>query len=117
MISPLLTGQKVGKKHYNARGWVLHHNSDLWRGAAPINFSNNGIWPTGGAWLCQHLWWRYEFTGDIQFLRERAYPILRKAACFFLDILAEDSERGWLISPLSNSPELGSLVLGPTMDH
>ena len=49
-------------------GWVLHHNTDLWRGAAPINASNHGIWPTGGAWLCQHLWWHYVFTGDEGFL-------------------------------------------------
>jgi alpha-L-fucosidase 2 len=111
------TGRDVAKTHYDARGWVLHHNTDLWRGTAPINASNHGIWPTGGAWLCQHLWWRYAFTGDEAFLRERAYPILREAALFFVDILAEDKETGWLISPLSNSPENGGLVPGPTMDH
>jgi alpha-L-fucosidase 2 len=71
----------------------------------------------GGAWLCQHLWWRYAFTGDEVFLRERAYPILREAALFFVDTLIEDPETGWLISPLSNSPENGGLVPGPTMDH
>jgi alpha-L-fucosidase 2 len=96
---------------------VLHHNTDLWRGAAPINASNHGIWPVGGAWLCQHLWWRYAFTGDKAFLRERAYPTLREAALFFVDTLAEDPETGWLISPTSNSPENGGLVPGPTMDH
>lgn len=111
------TGRSVAQAHYGARGWILHHNTDLWRGAAPINHSNHGIWPTGGAWLCQHLWWRYAFTGDVAFLRERAYPILREAALFFADTLAEDAETGWLISPLSNSPENGGLVAGPTMDH
>jgi len=113
----MVTGRNVARTHYGARGWVLHHNTDLWRGAAPINASNHGIWPVGGAWLCQHLWWRYAFTGGERFLRERAYPILREAALFFVDTLAEDPETGWLISPMSNSPENGGLVPGPTMDH
>ncbi len=112
-----ITGRRVAQAHYGARGWVFHHNADLWRGAAPINASNHGIWPVGGAWLCQHLWWHYAFTGDEGFLRARAYPIMREAARFFVDILAEDPETGWLISPLSNSPENGGLVPGPTMDH
>ncbi len=112
-----ISGRSVARTHYDARGWVFHHNADLWRGAAPINASNHGIWPTGGAWLCQHLWWHYAFTGDQQFLRERAYPIMREAALFFVDILVEDTETGWLISPLSNSPENGGLSPGPTMDH
>jgi alpha-L-fucosidase 2 len=111
------TGAKVAGEHYAARGWVLHHNTDLWRGAAPINNSNHGIWPTGGAWLTQHLWWHYEFGGDRTFLRDRAYPLLRGASLFFLDHLVEDPRTGLLISGPSNSPELGGLVMGPTMDH
>ncbi len=111
-----MSGALTAQQHYGARGWVLHHNADLWRGSAPINASNHGIWPTGGAWLCQHLWWRYEFTGDRSFL-SRAYPILKGASLFFVDVLREDRATGWLISPLSNSPELGGLVAGPTMDH
>lgn len=111
------TGHRVAQEHYGARGWVLHHNTDLWRGAAPINAANHGIWPTGGAWLCQHLWWHYVFTGDERFLAERAYPLMREAALFFVDTLVEDPQTGWLISPLSNSPENGGLVPGPTMDH
>ena len=110
-------GARVAAEHYGARGWVLHHNTDLWRGAAPINASDHGIWPSGGAWLCQHLWWHYQFTGDEGFLRERAYPLLRGACLFWLDHLTEDPDTRWLISPLSNSPELGGLVPGPTMDH
>ncbi|MCU0915165.1 MAG: glycoside hydrolase family 95 protein, partial [Planctomycetes bacterium] len=55
------SGRSTAQKHYNAPGWVLHHNFDLWRGTAPINASNHGIWPTGGAWLCQHLWWHYVY--------------------------------------------------------
>ena len=111
------TGSRVASEHYGARGWVLHHNTDLWRGAAPINASDHGIWPSGGAWLCQHLWWHYQFTGDRAFLRDRAYPMLRGACLFWLDVLTEDPSSHWLVSPLSNSPELGGLVPGPAMDH
>jgi len=115
----VISGARVAKTHYNAPGWVLHHNFDLWRGAAPINASNHGIWPTGGAWLTQHLWWRFEFTGDKQFLEDRAYPIMKQAATFFLHYLVEDprNDHRWLISGPSNSPEIGGLVMGPTMDH
>ncbi|MBN1509803.1 MAG: glycoside hydrolase family 95 protein [Sedimentisphaerales bacterium] len=113
------TGSSVAQKHYNAPGWVLHHNFDLWRGAAPINASNHGIWPTGGAWLCQHLWWHYLYTGDKTFLARRAYPLMKGAAEFFVAYLIEDprSDKHWLISGPSNSPEIGGLVMGPTMDH
>jgi alpha-L-fucosidase 2 len=113
------TGAKTAKTFYNAPGWVLHHNTDLWRGTAAINHSDHGIWPTGGAWLCQHLWMHYEFTQDVDFLRDRAYPIIKSAAEFFADYLIEDprSAQKWLISGPSNSPEIGGLVMGPTMDH
>jgi alpha-L-fucosidase 2 len=113
-----ISGRRTARNHYGARGWVLHHNFDLWRGTAPINNSNHGIWVTGGAWLCQHLWWHYEFSGDRAFLK-RAYPIMKDAALFFVDFLVEDprNDRHWLISIPSNSPEHGGLVAGPTMDH
>ena len=114
-----VTGAEVAREHYGARGWVVHHNFDLWRGAAPINHANHGIWPTGGAWLCQHLWWHYQFTGDAKFLAETAYPLMRSACEFFLDTLVEDPRdpERHLISGPSNSPEQGGLVMGPTMDH
>jgi alpha-L-fucosidase 2 len=112
-----VTGRKTAQAHYNARGWVLHHNTDLWRGTAPINKSNHGIWVTGGAWLCQHLWEHYQFTGDKGFLAKRAYPTMKEAALFFTDFLTKDPKTGWLISTPSNSPEQGGLVAGPTMDH
>lgn len=114
----MISGARTARNHYNARGWVLHHNFDLWRGTAPINASNHGIWVTGGAWLCQHLWWHYEFSGDQAFLA-KAYPVMKAAALFFMDFLVEDprSEKQWLISTPSNSPEQGGLVAGPTMDH
>ena len=114
-----ITGAKVAREHYGMDGWVLHHNTDGWRGAAAINATNHGLWPTGGAWLAQHLWWRYEFTGDIGFLRDTAYPLMKQASVFFLDWLVEDPRGGakWLISGPSNSPENGGLVMGPAMDH
>ncbi len=113
------TGTLTARNFYDADGWVSHHNTDLWRGTAPINHADHGIWVTGGAWFCQHLWWRYEFTLDEDFLRDEAYPILKRAALFFMDFLIEDprSDSGWLISGPSNSPEIGGLVMGPTMDH
>lgn len=114
-----VTGAEVAELHYDARGWVAHHNTDLWRGAAPINAANHGIWPTGGAWLCTHLWEHFLYTGDRQFLKSRAYPLMKGAAQFFVDTLVEDPvfDEGWLISGPSNSPERGGLVMGPTMDH
>ncbi|HTS66620.1 MAG TPA: glycoside hydrolase family 95 protein [Candidatus Acidoferrales bacterium] len=111
------TGAIVAKEHYSARGWVVHHNFDLWRGAAPINASNHGIWQTGGAWLSTHLWEHYLFTGDKTFLRDTAYPLMRGAALFFVDSLVKDPKTGYLYTGPSNSPEQGGLVMGPTMDR
>jgi alpha-L-fucosidase 2 len=118
MLADLVaTGSRTAQVHYGARGWVFHHNTDLWRGAAPINHANHGIWVTGGAWLSHHLWERYRYTRDEVFLAERAYPVMKGAALFFVDFLVEDPRSGWLISTPSNSPEIGGLVAGPTMDH
>ncbi len=113
------SGQVTAKEQYGAPGWVLHHNFDIWRGTAPINAANHGIWPTGGAWLCHHLWQRYLYSRDEDFLRETAYPLMKSASEFFADYLVEDprSEEKWLITGPSNSPEIGGLVMGPTMDH
>ena len=111
------TGKTVAKEHYNATGWVLHHNTDIWRGSAPINASNHGIWVTGGAWLSRHMWEHYQFSQDKDFLASRAYPIMKGAAEFFTQFLIKDPKTGYLISTPSNSPENGGLVAGPTMDH
>jgi alpha-L-fucosidase 2 len=113
----VISGRKTAQAHYGCRGWVLHHNTDLWRGTAPINHANHGIWPTGGAWLSLHLWEHYRFGGDRQFLARRAYPVMKESALFFVDFLVRDPRTGWLISTPSNSPEQGGLVAGPTMDH
>lgn len=110
------TGSIVAKEHYDADGWVLHHNTDIWRATAPVNASNHGIWASGGAWLCHHLWEHFLFTQDTAFLKEK-YPLIKGAALFFKDFLVEDPKTGHLVSTPSNSPELGGLVAGPTMDH
>ena len=111
------SGRITARNHYDCDGWVLHHNTDLWRGTAPINNSNHGIWVSGSGWLSSHLWEHYLFTLDEDFLRERAYPIMREAALFYSQYLVPDPKTGWLISTPSNSPENGGLVAGPTMDH
>jgi alpha-L-fucosidase 2 len=111
------SGAKTAREHYHANGWVLHHNFDLWRGTAPINHANHGIWPTGGAWLALHLWDHYLYTRDAAFLRDRAYPLMKGAAQFFAESLVTHPTEGWLITGPSNSPEQGGLVMGPTMDH
>ena len=112
-----VSGAITAKEQYNARGWVVHHNFDLWRGTAPINASNHGIWETGGAWLSTHLWEHYLFGGDRQFLRDTAYPLMKGAALFFVDAMVKDPKTGYLITGPSNSPEQGGLVMGPTMDR
>lgn len=111
------SGSKTANVYYNAPGWVVHHNTDQWRGTAAINASDHGIWVSGGGWLSHHLWEHYLFTQDKNFLRNKAYPIMKQAALFFNSFLIKDPQTGWLISSPSNSPENGGLVAGPTMDH
>ena len=103
-------GEKTARINYRAKGWVAHHNADLWRQSAPVG--DNGKfdpvwanWPMGGAWLCQHLWEHYAFHGDEAYLRQVAYPVMRGAAEFCLDWLVED-EHGRLVTAPSFSPEL-----------
>ncbi len=116
LVTDLQTsGGLTAKEQYGARGWVLHHNTDLWRGTAPIN-NVDGVWPTGAAWLCYHLWEHYLFTKDKDFLEKRAYPAMRGAAVFFLDYLIKDPKTGFLVTNPSISPEQGKLCAGPAMD-
>jgi alpha-L-fucosidase 2 len=112
----VVSGRRSAKAYYGVGGWVLHHNTDLWRATAPVN-NIGGIWPTGGAWLCHHLWEHYLFTGDRDFLARRAYPVMKEAAQFFAEFLVKDPKTGWLVSTPSFSPEQGSLASGPTMDQ
>jgi alpha-L-fucosidase 2 len=111
------SGAITAKEEYNARGWVLHHNFDLWRGTAPINAPHDGLWQPGAAWLATGLWEHYLFSGDRQFLRDTAYPLMKGAALFFTDTLVKDPKSGYLVTGPSNSPEQGGLVMGPTMDR
>ena len=110
-----ISGARTARAQYGCGGWVLHHNTDLWRGTAPIN-NIDGVWPTGGAWLCHHLWEHYLFTGDKKFLAQRAYPLFKSSAQFFVEYLIKDSKTGWLVTSPSFSPEQGGLCNGPTMD-
>ncbi len=116
-----VTGARTAQEMYGARGWVAHHNTDLWRATGPIDFADAGMWPSGGAWLCDHLWDRYQFSLDKEYLKE-AYPVMRGAAQFFLDTLQEDPTNHWLVTNPSISPEnshpFGSAVVaGPAMDE
>lgn len=114
------TGARTAQITYSAGGWVAHHNTDLWRASAPIDGVFWGLWPTGGAWLCLHLWDHYEYHFDKEFLKE-SYPILKGAAQFFLDTLVEEPEHKWLVTCPSLSPENAhpqgtSICAGPAMD-
>jgi len=111
------SGEKVAKNHYNARGWVLHHNTDLWRGAAPINASDHGIWVSGSGWMALHYWEHFLYGRDTVFLNDTAWNAMKGAARFYVDFLTKDPKTGWLVSSPSNSPENGGMVSGPTMDH
>jgi len=115
-----VTGARTAQSMYGARGWVVHHNTDLWRASAPIDGPNWGMWPSGGAWLCLHLWDRYQFSGEKADLK-RIYPALKGASEFFLDTLQEEPKHKWLVTNPSISPENGhpfgaAVCAGPTMD-
>ena len=104
-------GAETAKLYYGASGWVSHHNTDLWRGTAPVDAARYGMWPMSGVWLCQHIWEHYLFTEDLDFLR-KYYPIMKGAAEFVLDILAVNPNYGYLTIPFSMSPEQGYFIEG-----
>ena len=120
-------GVKTARTYYpGSKGWVTHHNVDLWRGTAPVDAARFGMWPVGGAWLCQHLWEHYAYTnGDKEILKE-IYPVLKGSAEFLSSILVKHPKEGYLVTPISMSPEhgfyfddsntLAYLSQGPTMD-
>jgi alpha-L-fucosidase 2 len=118
------TGMRVAQEYYGARGFVIHHNTDLWGDAEPIDGYQWGVWPMGGAWLSLDAWDHYAYTLDNSFLRDRAWPILHDASQFFLDYLVDDGS-GHLVTGPSISPEntyrlpdgtVHSLTMAPTMD-
>lgn len=115
------TGARTARQMYGARGWVCHHNTDLWRATAPIDGAEWGLWPTGGAWLCTHLWEHYDYGRDFEYLRS-VYPLMRGAAQFFLDTLQTDPKTAALVTSPSLSPENAhphgaSICAGPAMDQ
>ena len=106
------SAQGTARTLYECRGWTVHHNTDLWRMAGPVDGASY-VWLLGGAWLSQHLWQHYLYTGDQAFLKT-AYPALKGAADFFLDFLVEHPKYGWMVCAPSMSPEQGPP--GCTMD-
>ncbi|SEI59122.1 alpha-L-fucosidase 2 [Dyadobacter sp. SG02] len=120
-----VTGTEAARNYYHAKGWVVHHNSDIWATANPVSGSPSWAnWPMGGAWLCQHLWEHYQFTGNKEFLDKTAYPLMKSAAMFCLDWLVEDKQ-GRLVTAPSTTPEnifidekgyKGSVSVATTMD-
>jgi len=118
-----VTGRETAKNMYGADGWVLHHNTDLWRINAPIDGSYWGMWPMAGAWLSQHLWEKYEYGGDKEYLAS-VYPIMKGATEFFLSSLVKYPGHDWLVVCPSVSPENSpashiesSISAGTTMDN
>jgi len=114
------TGAQTAKVCYGADGWVTHHNTDLWRASAPIDGPQWGMWPTGGAWLCLHLWDHYDYSRDKEYLA-KIYPAMKGASQFFFNTLVEEPKHKWLVTCPSLSPENGhpfgtSVCAGPTMD-
>ncbi|MBN2272034.1 MAG: glycoside hydrolase family 95 protein, partial [Sedimentisphaerales bacterium] len=97
------TGARTAQVCYDAGGWVTHHNTDLWRASAPIDGPQWGMWPTGGAWLCLHLWDHYDYSGDKTYLA-KAYPAMKGAAQFFIETLVEEPKHKWLVTCPSLSP-------------
>ncbi len=115
------TGQESAREMYGARGWMMHHNTDIWRITGPIDGAFYGMWPMGGAWLSQHLWQHYLFTGDTQFLNQ-VYPILKGVAAYYVDVLQVEPKHHWLVVSPSMSPENRhpggtSMTAGTTMDN
>lgn len=104
-----VTGKVTAKEFYHAKGWALHHNSDIWALSNPVGDKGNGDptwanWTMGSPWLSQHLWWHYQFTKDKKYLKEVAYPIMKGAAEFCEDWLVKDKD-GYLVTAPSVSPE------------
>ncbi len=123
------TGRETAKHFYGANGWVAHHNSDIWGLSNPVGDLGNTLpmwanWTMGGAWLSQHLWTHYAYTGDKKYLKEQAYPLMKESAIFCKDWLIQD-EKGYLVTAPATSPEnmfitdkgeKGSVSIATTMD-
>ncbi len=116
------TGAETARRMYGCRGWVAHHNTDLWRIAGPVDGTTWGMFPTGGAWLTTHIWQHYLYTGDRGFLADY-FDVMRGAADFLLDYLQLHPQYGWLVTVPTVSPEHGpqgkgtTVTAGSTMDN
>ena len=123
MIKDLsVAGHGTAETMYGCDGWMLHHNTDIWRSTGLIDNAFYGTWPNGGGWLCRHLWEHWLHTGDKKFLEEY-YPVMKGASDFYLDFLVEHPEYGWMVACPSMSPEHGpnygsvTITAGCTMDN
>ncbi|WP_316813870.1 glycoside hydrolase family 95 protein [Pedobacter heparinus] len=124
MIKELsITGRETARLMYGARGWVTHHNTDIWRITGPVDGVYSGMWPMGGAWLSRHLWDRFLYNGDKKYL-ESVYHAMKGSAAFFADFLMEEPANKWLVVSPSISPENApaiakgkSIAAGVTMDN
>jgi len=116
------SGKETAKIMYGSNGWVAHHNTDIWRITGVVDFADAGQWPMGGAWLSQHLWEKYLYSGDLKYL-DSVYPVLKSACEFYKDFLIEEPTHKWLVVSPSVSPENtptghpSALVAGCTIDN
>lgn len=125
LVSELSKNSQItAREMYGSKGWVAHHNTDIWRTSGVVDQAKYGTWPMGGAWLTTHLWHHYLHTGDKEFLK-KYYPVMKGATDFYLDFLIEHPDNGWLVVIPSMSPEHGPkgehgnsswIVAGSTMD-
>lgn len=99
-----VTGAVTAREMYGARGWTLHHNTDIWRTTGAVDNGSVGVWPTCNAWFASHLWEKYLFSGDKEYLAS-IYPVLKGCAEFYQDFLVTDPNTGYKVAAPSNSPE------------
>lgn len=118
-----VTGRTTARNMYGARGWMAHHNTDIWRATGAVDGALWGIWSAGGGWMIQHLWEHYLYSGNQRFL-DSVYPVLRDAALFYVDYLVEHPTKKWLVVNPGMSPENSpagrqgaSVDAGVTMDN
>lgn len=111
-----VTGQQTASQMYGARGWALHHNTDIWRTTGAVDNNSVGVWPTCNAWFCSHLWEKYLFSGDKSYLAE-VYPVLKSCSEFFQDFLVQDPNTGYMVVCPSNSPENHPGLFSYTTDN
>lgn len=124
MVSEMAeAGEETARVMYGARGWMAHHNTDIWRITGPVDAIFWGIWSGGGAWTSQHLWDHFQYSGDMDYLKS-IYPVLKGAALFYVDFLVEHPDKEWLVVNPGTSPENApaahegsSLDAGTTMDN